>query len=229
MVNVMHRLEAEVARAPGVEGRDAVAAWAARCPALLASGIAEPAEVPGWVSKRGASSDLFRVLVEFAQSGDPWALSTLLVCLRRGLFALASRIGVPVDEVVSEATFVVLEFPFARRRTVPGQLLLDTRKRFSREGERERRETPTGDTRVLGDRAAPGHLGVDSSAVDELSALVCRAWRLGVLDQDLARLVLETRVWGVSVDEAAERRGISRKAVYCRRERAEARLGEVSR
>lgn len=36
-------------------------------------------------------------------------------------------------EVVSEATSVVLEFPFARRTTIPGQLLLDTRKRFSRE------------------------------------------------------------------------------------------------
>jgi hypothetical protein len=228
MVNVMHRLEAEVARAPGLEGRDAVAAWAARCPALLASGIAEPAEVPDWVSRRGASSDLFRVLVEFAQAGDSLALSTLLVCLRRGLFALASRIGVPVDEVVSEATFVVLEFPFARRRTVPGQLLLDTRKRFKRERERLK-ETPVGDTRVLGDREAPGFLGVDSSVPDRVSALVCRAWRLGVFDEDLARLVLETRVWGVSVDEAAERRGISRKAVYCRRERAEARLSEVSR
>lgn len=227
MVNVMHRLEAEVARAPGLEGRDAVAAWAARCPALLASGIAEPAEVPEWVSKRGASSDLFRVLVEFAQAGDPWALPTLLVCLRRGLFALASRIGVTVDDVVSEATFVVLEFPFARRRTVPGQLLLDTRKRFKRERERLK-ETPVGDAHVLGDREAPGHLGMDSSAVEELSALVCRAWRTGVLDQDQARLVLETRVWSVSVNEAAERRGISRKAVYCRRERAEARLREVS-
>jgi hypothetical protein len=230
MVNVLHRLEAELVRAPGLEGRAAVAAWAARCPALLASGIADPAEVPGWVSKRGAASDLFRVLVEFAQSGDRWALSTLLVCLGRGLCALASRIRVPVDEVVSEATSVVLEFPFARRRSVPGQLLLDTRKRFSRESERERlRETPLGDTRVLGDRIAPGDLGVDPSAVEQLSALVCRAWRLGLLDQDLARLVLETRVWGVSVNEAAVRRGITRKAVYCRRDRAEVRLGGVPR
>lgn len=225
----MHRLEAELARAPGPEGRAAVAAWAARCPALLASGVVEPGEVPAWVSKRGASSDLFRVLVEFAQAGDPWALSTLLVCMGRGLCALAGRIGVPVDEVVSEATSVVLEFPHSRRATVPGQLLLDTRKRFSREGERERlRETPMGDTRVLGDRAAPGDLGADRSAADELSALVCRAWREGALEQDEARLVLETRVWGVSVAEAAARRGISAKAVYCRRERAEARLREVS-
>jgi hypothetical protein len=123
-----------------------------------------------------------------------------------------------------------LEFPFARRRSVPGQLLLDTRKRFSRESERERlRETPLGDTRVLGDRIAPGDLGVDPSAVEQLSALVCRAWRLGLLDQDLARLVLETRVWGVSVNEAAVRRGITRKAVYCRRDRAEVRLGGVPR
>jgi len=229
MVNVMHRLEVELARAPGLEGRDAVAAWAARCPALLASGVALPAEIPGWVSERGAGSDLFRVLVESAQGGDGWALSTLLVCLGRGLCGLAGQIGVPVDEVVSEATLVVLDFPFARRRTVPGQLLLDTRKRFSRVGERERlRETPSGDTRVLDDREAPGDLGVDSSAADRLSGLVVRAWRRGVLAEDLARLVLETRVWGVSVNDAAARRGITAKAVYDRRQRAEARLAEVS-
>jgi hypothetical protein len=174
------------------------------------------------------SDDAFRVLVEFAQGGDPWALSTVLVCLRPGLCALAARIGIPVDEVVSEATFVVLDFPFARRRTVPGQLLLDTRKRFSREGERQRlRETPSGDTRVLADRVAPGDLGVDASPVERLSDLVYRAWRQGLLSDDLARLVVETRVWGVSPAEAARRRGITRKAVYQRRVRAEARLGEV--
>jgi hypothetical protein len=229
MVNVLHRLEGELARPAGREGRVAVRSWAARCPELLAAGVVEPGEIPGWLSERGASSDLFRVLVEFAQAGDPVALSTLLVSLAPGLCALAGRVRVPVDEVVSEAASVVLDFPFARRRTVPGQLLLDTRKRFSREGERQRlRETPVGDTRVLGDREAPDGRGVDASAADQLSALVVRAWRLGVLDLDQARLVLETRVWGVSVVEAAARRGISRSAVYCRRDRAEARLGEVA-
>jgi hypothetical protein len=230
MVNVLHRLEAELARAPGYQGRRALAAWAACCPALLAAGISEPAAVPGWVSKRGAAADdVFRVLVDFAQRGDRWALSTVLVCLRPGLCALARRIGVPVDEVVSEATFVVLDFPFARRGTVPGQLLLDARKRFSRERERQRlRETPLGDTRVLGDRIAPGDLGADSTAVEQLSVLVRQAWQQGLVDRDLARLVLETRVWGVSPEEAAARRGITRNAVYSRRWRAEGRLGAVS-
>jgi hypothetical protein len=228
MVNVLHRLEAELSR-PGRDGRRAVTAWAKRCPPLLAAGIREPAAVPGWVSERGsaASDALFRVLVEAAQAGDRWALTTLLVCLRPGLYALAGRIRRPIDEVVSEATVVVFEFPTARRRSVPGQLLLDTRFRFFYERQR-RRETPLGDTRVLDDREAPGVLGVAAPAVEELSALVVRAWRQGLVAEDHARLVLETRLWGVSVGEAAARRGISPKAVYCRRLRTEARLRGVA-
>jgi hypothetical protein len=75
---------------------------------------------------------------------------------------------VPIDEVVPEATFVVFEFPFARRRTVAGQLKLDTRKRLSRARERLR-DVPVGDTRQRFEAPAPDELGVELPVVERLS------------------------------------------------------------
>lgn len=229
-VNALSRVEDELHRLRGARGAEVVAGWSKDCPALADAAVTAPAEVPAWVWRleRSEADRVLRVLVELAQAGDEAAVLTVLACLRPGLCALAGRIGVPVDEVVSEATFVVFEFPFARRRTVAGQLLLDTRKRLSRARERVR-DVPVGDTRSGFEAPVSGDLGVVLPAVERLSQLVYLAWREGHLTKDAARLVIETRVWGVSVERAAVRLGISRRAAFDRRARAEARLGEVLR
>jgi hypothetical protein len=227
-VNALSRLEDELRRLRGARGREVVARWAKACPALAELAVEVPGEVPAWVwGMEGVAADrVLRGLVGLAQAGDEVAVLAVLACLRPGLCGLAGRVGVPVDEVVSEATFVVFEFPYRRRRTVAGQLLLDTRKRFSRARERVR-DVPVGDTRLGFETPAPGELGVEVPAVERLSQLVHAAWQEGHLSKDAARLIIETRVWGVAVEEAAARRGITRKAAFERRARAEARLGEV--
>lgn len=229
-VNALSRLEDELRRLRGRRGREVVARWVKSCPALADAPIAVPGEVPAWVwgTDRATADRVLRCLVELAQSGDEVAVTAVLACLRPGLCALASRIGAPLDEVVSEATFAVYEFPWRRRRTVPGQLLLDTRKRFSRARERLR-DVPAGDTRFRFEVPARGELGVELGTPELLSAVVRLASREGHLTRDAARLILETRVWGVSVEEAAARLGTTRRAVLERRIRAEARLGEVFR
>ncbi len=229
-VNALSRLEAELRRLRGASGREVVARWAKACPVLAELRVAVPGEVPPyvWGMERPAADRVLRCLVGLAQAGDEVAVAAVLACLRPGLCAVAGRIGVPVDEVVSEATFVVFEFPYRRRSTVAGQLLLDTRKRFSRARERVR-DVPVGDTRQRFETPAPGVLGVEVPTIERLSQLAHLAWQEGHLTKDAARLIIETRVWGVPVEEAAARRGISRKAAFERRSRAEARLGEVFR
>jgi len=225
-VNALSRLEDELARLRGARGRAVIVRWAHLCPSLAQ--VATPVNVPGWVwgLERSAADEVLRCLVELAQGGDEVAVSVVLACLRPGLCAMAGRTGVPMDDLVSEATLVVFEFPFQRRRTVAGQLLLDTRKRFSRARARVR-EIPAGDTRQGSDGDAAEELGAERPAIEQLGLLVHQAWKQGHLTRDAARLVMETRVWGIPVAEAAARRGISRKAVFERRARAEARLREV--
>lgn len=229
-VNALSRLEDELGRVRGGRAVEVMAGWSKHCPALAGAELSAPSEVPAWMwrTDHSKADRVVRCLVGLAQSGDEVAVLTVLACLRPGLCALAGRIGVPMDEVVSEATFVVFEFPYRRRRTVAGQLLLDTRKRFSRARERVH-EVPVGDTRQRFDGPAPGDLGVEVPAVEELSQLVVLAWQEGHLTREAARLIVETRAWGVSGEQAAARLGISRKAAFERRARAEARLGEALR
>lgn len=210
--------------------RDVMAVWGRSCPLLAGAGLSAPGEVPGWVWGLGPqdADRVLRALVGLAQDGDEVAVLTALTCLRPGVCALAGATGVPVDELVSELTAVVLEFPLARRRSVAGQLLLDARKRLVK-GEATR-EAPEGDTRLrLEDLEAPGELGAGTRAAEQLSELVREAWRGGHLSGDAARLVLLTRVWGEPIAVAAARLGVNPSTARKGRSRAEARIARALR
>jgi hypothetical protein len=207
-----------------------MAAWAGGCSLLAGAGLSAPSEVPGWVWGLGLedADRVLRALVGLAQSGDDLAVLTALACMRPGVCALAGATGVPIDDVVSELTAVVLEFPLARRRSVAGQLLLDVRKRLVKR--EATREAPEGDTRLrLEDLEAPGELGAGARVAEQLSELVLDAWRGGHLSGDAARLVLLTRVWGEPVSVAAARLGVNPTTARVRRARAEARIARALR
>jgi hypothetical protein len=217
----------------GVRGRRAhqlMLRWGEACPLLAKAGLGGPPEVPAWVSGLGrtdpeAADEVVRSLIGLAQSGDRVAAVTVLVCLRWGMCALASREEAPVEEVLAEASLVLLEFPVERRRRVMAGLLLDTRNRMWRQRQKLSREPACGDLREQADQQeAPGDLGVQRSAGEELVDVIRDAWRTDRLREDDARLIIETRVLGDEVAVAAARRSLTRNAAYLRRSRAEASL-----
>lgn len=222
-------LEASLGWYPGRLGQRVLERWERACPLLGSGGLRSPRDLPKWVWSLGRddADRVLRMLVAQAQAGDAAAVAAVLACLRPGLFALAVRTGLSVDEVLSEVALGLLRFPLARRASVAGQLLLDARRVIGRRREKER-DVLEGDTRVaLEDVEAPGELGVEVSAAEQLVQMVVAAWRAGDVGTDEARLILETRIAGTSVAAAAARRSVNRTAAYQRRQRAEKRLARV--
>jgi DNA-directed RNA polymerase specialized sigma24 family protein len=189
--------------------------------------VAVPADVPAWVwtlSPHEADAVLRR-LVSLAQAGDQTAALTVIGCLRPGLCSLAGGLKVGMDEIVSEAALVLLRFSRTRRQRIAAGLLLDIRHRFWEAHKKAEREVPMGDGRPSDmARGSAGEMEPEGSAAGRLAGIVLVAWRAGYLSRDAAQLLIETRVYGVSVAEVAARLGISTKATYERRRRAEARL-----
>lgn len=87
---------------------------------------------------------------------------------------------------------------------------------------------PTDRTQLADPVRPRGDLGAQPrTAAERLMALVHDAWRAGHLNSDRARLLIETRVLGDQMQTAADRPGVTRKAMYVRRDRAEARLTQM--
>lgn len=218
--DVLSRVEQQLRLVRRHRGRSLIRRWADDCPRLVE--VEQPVDVPEWVwgLDRKAADDVFRGLVKIAQGGDGVALLTVLACLRPGLLSLSRRLRIPVDDLISDATHVVLRFPLARRRSVAGQLLLDIRQCYWSENRRP--EVPVDGARGLLEVVrAPGELGSGMSAAEQLLRLVVAAWRVGVIGADDARLVVEFRVLGDPMATAAARRGIRRGAAFERLYRTE--------
>jgi DNA-directed RNA polymerase specialized sigma24 family protein len=178
-----------------------------------------------WTLSPHEADAVLRRLVSLAQAGDQTAALTVIACLRPGLCSLAGGLKVGMDEIVSEAALVLLRFSRTRRQRIAAGLLLDIRHRFWEAHKKAEREVPMGDGRPLDTaRGSAGEMEPEGSAAGRLAGIVLVAWRAGYLTRDAAQLLIETRVYGVSVAEVAARLGISTKATYERRRRAEARL-----
>ena len=76
----MSRLEDELGGLRGARGAEVVAGLSKHCPALAATEIGAPGEVPGWVwrTERSTADRVLRCLVGLAQSGDEIALLAVL-------------------------------------------------------------------------------------------------------------------------------------------------------
>lgn len=226
-IDALSRIEYELQCIPMREARRRLGEWRRECVALAdAPPLISPRDIPPWVWKldRQESNSVLRYLVGRAQSQDDVALLVVIASLRPGLLTLVSRWGYDDNEVIAEAPVVVLECPLSRRRRIAAGLLLDIHHRFWLQ-RRRIREVVGGDTRSrLADLPAPGELGVNISTGEQLFGLVCGALRAGFIRPDEARIIIETRVLGDKVAVAAARRGVTRKAIYERRQVAEFRL-----
>lgn len=204
---------------------------------LADAAISRPGQLRGWLRScpTPLADEVLRSLVRLAQRGDATALLAVLVCLAPGIRTLSRRTGVTLDEAMSEVTLGVLEYPYARRRSVASGLLLDARNRISRSARRTPPPAPVdentspfvadreGDVHPPGEQFDDPRMGGPTTA-ERILTLICEAHRRNILNHDDAQLLVDTRLGGEEVGPAAARLGISPAAAYQRRTRAERRL-----
>jgi hypothetical protein len=197
--------------------------WRATCPELEAAGLIRPGELWSWLRQLPirAADVVLGTLVRHVQHGDGTALLTVLVCLAPGIRSLAARTGSTVDEVVSEVSLGLFDYPVDRRTSIAGGVLLDTRNRLHRAEQRTSRTQPLDDT---DHPEAQGELGDEGTSTRRAVRLVCQAHRQGVIDRTDTQLILHTRIAGHPVKPVAHHLGLSPSAAYQRRQRAETRL-----
>jgi hypothetical protein len=158
---------------------------------------------------------------------DQLAARTLLQALLPGIVTMASTgcsdDPAAVDELVSLAWERIRTYPASRLGSVAANILLDVRKRY-----REHRLIEAPD--CSGDDMPPA--GVEASAEDVVLGRstigeVLAAHRDGVIDMAALRLILRTRVDGVSLELAAQEQRATVRQANCIRWRAERRLRPV--
>ena len=175
-----------------------------------------------------------QVLVSLATraSSDPLAARALLQVVLYGLIRIAAdfRSATHSDEeaasvVVAIAYERIRTYPIKRRpRSIPTNILLDTRQGVSRS--LCRRRVPELLTADIGGHSAEAPGG---SAAEELLGLVHEAVRTRKLRVDDARLIVLTRVAGMSTAELAAVHGCAVQSLRRRRQRAEAVLAAAVR
>ena len=165
-------------------------------------------------------------------ASDPLAARALLQVVLYGLIRIAAdfRSAASSDEeaasmVVAVAFERIRTYPIDRRpRSIAANILLDTRQGVSRS--LCRRRVPETLTADIGWHAAEA---AGPSPADELVWLVGEAVRTRKLRIDDARLIVLTRVAGVSTAELAALRGCAPQSLRRRRQRAEAILAATVR
>ena len=187
-----------------------------------------------FVQHTGVGSRSDQVLACLAKRAptDPFAARTLLHVVFYGLRRITADLASAASsdeeaesEVVAEAYGRIRSYPVDRRpRSIAANILLDTRQGVSRTLCRRRvPELLTADIGRHAERAAK------TCAADELLSLVDEAVRTRKLRIDDARLIVLSRVAGVSTAELAAIRGCEPQSLRRSRQRAEARLAAAVR
>ena len=180
---------------------------------------------------RSGAEQVLACLASRAPS-DPLAARTVLHVVFHGLIRIAAafRGAARSDEeaasmVVAAAYERIRTYPIERRpHSIAPNILLDTRQGVSRSLFRRRvAEEGTADIGRLAVAAA------GASAADELVGLVDEAVRTRKLRVDDARLIVLTRVAGMTTAELAAEGGCAVQTLRRRRQRAEAALAAAVR
>jgi DNA-directed RNA polymerase specialized sigma24 family protein len=167
--------------------------------------------------------DVLRALVRVAPS-EPFAARAVLQALLPGLKTLSRRLvrhgrsrGDVWQHLLATAWERIVTYPLERRpRRIAANLLLDTLHAALGQLARER-----ADVLELTERALPA---ADCDPSGDIDALFARAVALGVVSASDAELVLETRIDGRDLADAAASRGVFYNTAKLRRQRAERRL-----
>jgi DNA-directed RNA polymerase specialized sigma24 family protein len=171
----------------------------------------------------GEKDQVLHALVRLAPS-EPLAARTVLQALLPGLKALSRRLFRSRSSraeiwqfLLAAAWEQIVTYPLERRpRRIAANLLLDTLHSTLQQLARERP-----DVVELTERALPAPACASRGDVD---ALLARAVALGVMSAGDAELVLETRIDGRELADAAASRGTVYNTAKLRRQRAERRL-----
>src|SRR5918994_1828829 len=158
---------------------------------------------------------------------EPLAARVVLAALLPGLKRIAEQVILDARDreelwqlLLACAWERIRRYPLERRPSrIAANLLLDTRRRaldsFTRERGLRARPVST---------APPAPAPSEAAAGGDVEVLLARAVRAGALSREEARLVLETRFYGVPLASIATVRGVHYDALRIRRSRAERRL-----
>lgn len=207
---------------------DALRAWAADDPALH---FDSPAALVETAENRHRPGDADVVLAALARRAgtDDLAARFLLQLVLPGCKRMLRLYGRHDPEewaalVVSTMWDCIRHYPIDRRpERVAANLLLDARQRVIRA---VRRHRPTAPLHRLPEHDLPAVAPGPGPAAEAVSA-VGEAVRRGRVDLDDARLVVLTRLGGVTVAEVARHARTGEQTVRRRRHRTEARLRAV--
>ena len=201
--------------------------WGAREPVLARFHSAD--ELIHFLHRPGAWAARDAVLAGLLAHArvEPLAARVVLAALLPGLKRIAEQVILDARDreelwqlLLACAWERIRRYPLERRPSrIAANLLLDARRRALDSFTRER-----------GLRAQPASApaappAAAAKAADaEVELLLARAVRAGALSREEARLVLETRIYGVSLASVATARGVPYDALRIRRRRAERRL-----
>ncbi len=205
--------------------------WAEAHPVL--SPFADLHDLIEFVQRRNqavANDRVHVALVDLAAS-DQLAARTMLCAVQPGLVAIAMQYrtaGDSQDDVASAVVAAAVErirtYPLLRRPAhIAANVLLDTRQIVSRTLFRSRVE----EVELPPWSAALAEPTPDPDPADELQEVLEGARRSGRLTEDDLRLVVLTRLGGVTFDALADEQGVPVGRLRQRRLRAECALGAL--
>lgn len=194
--------------------------WSATYPVLTSAADLDEVIDLGFNPDDGP--EVRRALAALAPA-DHLAARTLLQGLLGGLCNLAHRVGrddEAVDDIVRLAWERIRTYPTTRPGSVSANVLLDVRKRYSREQDKSRRHL---DAYLATEVPSAEDQFVRHAFLDEL---ITASSSTGISDEVLST-ILRSRVGGESMAELAAEQQVSLKVLWHRRWRAEARLREL--
>jgi DNA-directed RNA polymerase specialized sigma24 family protein len=209
---------------PSAAARRALMRWSAAHPVLLPAIDLDAVIELGYCADVGA--EVRRALATMAPT-DQLAARTLLQELLGGLVNLARRIGRDadaVDDVVAIAWERIRTYPTCRPGSVSGNVLLDVRKRYSRQHESSM-SPPVVEIEAMATPGASPEDQVVSATV--LGDLLIAGEQRGLSREVLATIV-RSRIHGESMTDLALEQQVSLKVLWHRRWRAEARLRDCA-
>lgn len=209
---------------PSAAARRALMRWSASHPVLMPAIDLDAVIELGYCPDIGA--EVRRALATMAPT-DQLAARTLLQELLGGLVNLARRIGRDadaVDDVIAIAWERIRTYPTCRPGSVSGNVLLDVRKRYSRQHESSI-SPPVVEFEAM---ATPGASPEDQVVSATLLGDLLSAGEQRGLSREVLATIVRSRILGESMTDLADEQQVSLKVLWHRRWRAEARLRECA-
>jgi DNA-directed RNA polymerase specialized sigma24 family protein len=222
MAPILQVLDAEwqaIARSP--EARRSLIRWARDHDALVT--MRDLHEVVACRRDREVANEVHLVLAQHARH-DHIAVRTLLQTLLPGIIRLVGSVGYDdpdaADELIALAWERIRTYPSTRRGSVAANVVLDVRKRYTR----QRRLDRPGSLHLDPETASASSLPEDQVIASMQLREIVDASQCGIISREALEVIIRTRVGGESLAAVAADEGTSTAVMCQRRWRAEQRL-----